>query len=84
MLTQPLSSTAELMREQVMSAVSVSCPNLDKQELQQSLAGIFAQYDIKPAPLPNGHPDLAAKDQTLLGREEARRSQRKYIKGIST
>ncbi|GAB6170891.1 tyrosine-type recombinase/integrase [Paradesulfitobacterium aromaticivorans] len=66
MQTQVLSSTAELMLEQVTSAVSVSCPTLDKQELQNSLTGIFAQYDIKPAPLPNGHPDLAAKIKLFL------------------
>lgn len=66
MQAYPLSPTAELMLEQVMSAISVSCPNRDKQELEDTLYGVFSQYDIKPAPIPEGHPDLAAKIQLFL------------------
>lgn len=65
-MSTPLSSTAEIMLEQVMGAISLSCPKGDKRELYHSLSSILSQYDIKPALIPNGHPDLAAKIKLFL------------------
>jgi len=64
MSQQILSSTAEILLEQVVGAIF--CPNLDKLELQKTLSVILSQYDIKPALVPNGHPDLAAKIKLFL------------------
>ena len=63
-MTQILSSTAEILLEQVVNAIS--CPNVDKLELQETLSIILSQYDIKPALLMNGHPDLAQKIKLFL------------------
>ena len=38
----------------------------DKSELQQSLVSLLSQYDIKPAILPDGHPDLQQKIKLFL------------------
>jgi integrase/recombinase XerD len=76
MSTQTLSSTAEIMLEQVMGAISFSCPKVGKQELQQTLSVIFTQYDIKPALIPNGHPDLQQKIKLFLAG--------KRLEGLST
>lgn len=65
MLT-PLNSTAELMLEQVMNVVSFSCQTFDKQKLHESLSEIFVEYEIKPSPIPEGHPDLTAKIKLFL------------------
>lgn len=64
--SQILSSTAEILLEQVMDSVSTLCPKVDKPGLLLSLTAILAQYDIKPALVPNGHPDLAAKIKLFL------------------
>ena len=66
MSASPLSSTAEIMLDQVMSAITVSCPKEDKRELYQSLSMIFTQYDIKPALISTGHPDLRQKIKLFL------------------
>jgi len=66
MSQQILSSTAEILLEQIMCAVTLSCPKEDKQKLQQTITGILSQYDIKPALIPHGHPDLAAKIKLFL------------------
>lgn len=58
-MSQLLSSTAEIMLEQIMSLFSC---DVDK----QSLTSILSQYDIKPAPIPGGHPDLAQKIKLFL------------------
>jgi len=64
MSTQILSSTAQVLLEQVVSAIS--CPNTDKLELQETLTAILSQYDIKPALVPQGHPDLQQKIKLFL------------------
>lgn len=61
---QLLSSTAEILLDQITSAIV--CPEVDKPYLQQTIASILAQYDIKPALVPHGHPDLAAKVKLFL------------------
>jgi len=63
---QILSSTAGILLEQVINSVFTFCPKVDKLELLLSLTAILTQYDIKPALLPNGHPDLAAKIKLFL------------------
>ena len=63
---QILSSTAEILMEQVVDSIITVCPKVDKLELQQSLSKVLTQYDIKPALVPNGHPDLAAKIKLFL------------------
>lgn len=65
MATQILSSTAEVMLEQVMEAIYFPC-EVDKLELQQTLTSVFAQYDIKPALIASGHPDLQQKIKLYL------------------
>lgn len=45
---------------------AISCPNMDKLELQQTLSSILSHYDIKPALIPNGHPDLQQKIKLFL------------------
>ncbi|KUO74383.1 MAG: integrase [Desulfosporosinus sp. BRH_c37] len=49
-----------------MDAFVFSCPKVDKQVIRQALSVILVQYDIKPALVPNGHPDLAAKIKLFL------------------
>ena len=66
MSTQILSSTAEILLEQIMCAIALSCPKEDKQKLQQTITGILSQYDIKPALIPHGHPDLQQKIKLFL------------------
>jgi len=66
MSQQILSSTAEILLEQIMCAVTLSCPKEDKQKLQQTITGILSQYDIKPALIPHGHPDLQQKIKLFL------------------
>jgi integrase/recombinase XerD len=63
-MSQILSSTAEIMLEQIISALS--CPNMDKPKLEQTLTTILSQYDIKPALIHNGHPDLQQKIKLFL------------------
>ncbi|GAB6170533.1 tyrosine-type recombinase/integrase [Paradesulfitobacterium aromaticivorans] len=58
-----LSATAELMLNEVMGAILASTYN---QDIKEKLASIFSIYDIKPAALPNGHPDLREKIQLFL------------------
>jgi len=65
MATQILSSTAEIMLNQITGVISLSC-EVDKLELQQSLTAIISQYEIKPALIPNGHPDLQQKIKLFL------------------
>ena len=66
MSTQILSSTAEILLEQVIDSIITVCPKVDKLKLQQDLSAILAQYDIKPAMVPNGHPDLQQKIKLFL------------------
>lgn len=66
MSAQTLSSTAEILLEQVMGAISLSYPNMDKQDLQQTISIILARYDIKPALIFSGHPDLQQKIKLFL------------------
>jgi len=49
---------------------------VDKPYLQQSLSVILAQYDIKPALVPHGHPDLQQKIKLFLAG--------KKLEGIAT
>lgn len=62
-MAQILSSTAEIMLEQIMSLFD---SKEDKPELALELMAILTQYDIKPAAIPNGHPDLAQKIKLFL------------------
>lgn len=60
----PISSTAELLLNDTLNIVLG--PSLDPEELREQLAEVFLRYDIKPAPIPNGHPDLQQKIQLYL------------------
>jgi integrase/recombinase XerD len=60
MATQTLSSTAEILLEQIME--SISACEVDK----QVLTTILSQYDIKPTLLLSGHPDLQQKIKLFL------------------
>ncbi|MGE4273294.1 MAG: site-specific tyrosine recombinase/integron integrase [Desulfitobacterium sp.] len=62
MLTPTLSTTAELMLEEVMGANFAS----DRQVLRDNLTHIFSKYDIKPAQPTMGHPDLQQKIELFL------------------
>ena len=59
----PLSSTAELMLEDIMAAVKAI---LDYDDMRLQIANILKDYDIKPASIPEGHPDLAQKIELFL------------------
>lgn len=63
MSTPTLSATAELMLDEAMGAILASTDNHD---IKEKLAEVFSRYDIKPAALPNGHPDLREKIQLFL------------------
>ena len=60
----------------MLGSISFSCPKVDKPYLQQSLSVILAQYDIKPALVPHGHPDLQQKIKLFLAG--------KKLEGIAT
>jgi len=66
MSTQILSSTAEILLEQIINSTSLFNCEVDKPELQQVLSEILAQYDIKPALISTGHPDLQQKIKLFL------------------
>jgi len=59
-----------------MNTISLSCPNVDKPDIQQALSVVLSQYDIKPALLKNGHPDLQQKIKLFLSG--------KKLEGLST
>src|SRR5665648_499577 len=82
MATRILSSTAEIMLEQVMGVIS-SCPKVDKFELHQNLSRIFAQYDIKPALMASGHPDLQQKIQLFLAGKKLEGLSKLSLKGYA-
>ncbi len=65
-MTQLLSSTAEIMLEQITDSIFILCPNVDKPELHQSISIILSQYDVKPALVASGHPDLWQKIKLFL------------------
>jgi integrase/recombinase XerD len=62
MSQQILSSTSEILLDQLIAIVNI----FTKEELRQALSAILAQYDIKPAILPDGHPDLQQKIKMFL------------------
>lgn len=57
-----LSSTAEILLKQIIDVYSKE----NNHELKESLSTILSQYDIKPALIPNGHPDLKQKIKLFL------------------
>ncbi|WP_088187532.1 site-specific tyrosine recombinase/integron integrase [Desulfosporosinus sp. FKA] len=57
-----LSSTAEILLKQIIDIYSKE----NSHELRESLSSILSQYDIKPAMIPNGHPDLKQKINLFL------------------
>ena len=59
-----------------MDTFACSCPNVDKPELQQAISVILTQYDIKPALISTGHPDLRQKIKLFLSG--------KKLEGIAT
>lgn len=59
----PLSSTAELMLEDIMTSIKYL---KDDDRLRDQIAEIIRAYDIKPALDPEGHPDLAQKIKLFL------------------
>lgn len=65
MATQILSSTAEILLQQIMDAIPFTSEG-DKLELHQSVTAILAQYDIKPALIASGNPDLQQKIRLFL------------------
>jgi len=66
MQTYVLSSTAELMLEQVLSSVTLFCPSVDRLGLKNSLKEIFTLYEIRPAPKMEGNSDLREKIELFL------------------
>ena len=66
MATQLLGSTAEILLEQVMGSIATFSDKEDKLELQQALSVILTQYDIKPALIASGHPDLQQKIKLFM------------------
>lgn len=68
----PLSSTAELMLEDIMTSIKYLN---DEDNLRDQIAEIIRAYDIKPAPSPEGHPDLQQKIKLFLSG--------KHLEGLS-
>jgi len=66
MLEHPLSSTAEVLLDQTMSSIATFSTKDDKSELKQALSIILTQYDIKPALIASGNPDLQQKINLFL------------------
>lgn len=66
MQTQVLSSTAELMLDELMGVILASTELFDENDLKGQLVQVISRYDIKPAPIPEGHPDLASKIKLFL------------------
>jgi len=79
MAAQILSSTAEIMLEQITDAID--CPNADKQYIQQAITEILAQYDIKPALVMSGNPDLAQKIKLFLSGKRLEGLAKSTLKG---
>lgn len=59
-----ISSTVELLLNDTLSIVLDSPKDPDK--LREQLAEVFSRYDIKPATIPEGHPDLQEKINLFL------------------
>lgn len=53
------------MLEQITDAILFT-REVDKLELHQTISAIISQYEIKPALIPNGHPDLQQKIKLFL------------------
>jgi len=83
MQTQVLSSTAELMLEQVLSTIIMYCPNVDQYGLKSSLVNVFALYEVKPAPKPDGHPDLHEKIELFIAGKRLEGLSERTIKGYA-
>lgn len=66
MATQVLSSTAELMLNELMGVIFASKESLDESDLKEQMAKVISHYDVKPAPIPEGHPDLREKVKLFL------------------
>lgn len=76
MSTQTLSSTAEVMLEQIINTIPSAC-EVDK----QAIATILSQYDIKPGLVASGHPDLWQKIKLFLAGKRLEGLSRSTLKG---
>ena len=81
MATQILSSTAEIMLEQIMGSIPFNCIDTDKIELHHALAKIFYLYDIKPALVFTGNLDLQQKIELFLSGKKIEGLSRETLKG---
>lgn len=81
MQAQVLCSTAELMLEQVMGTITMYCPKVDNQGLRDSLITVFLQYEVRPAPSLEGHPDLREKIQLFISGKRLEGLSEQTLKG---
>lgn len=79
--TQLLSSTAEVLLEQLMDSIAFSGPDIDMHELQQLISTILNQYDIKPTLVASGHPDLWQKIKLFLAGKRLEGLARSTLRG---
>jgi len=80
-MTQLLSSTAEILLEQILDSIAFSGPDMDMLELQQLISTILSQYDVKPALVASGHPDLWQKIKLFLAGKRLEGLSRSTLKG---
>lgn len=81
MQTQILGSAAELMLEQVMRTITMHCPKADNQGLRDSLITVFLQYEVRPTPSLEGHPDLQEKIQLFISGKRLEGLSEQTLKG---
>lgn len=56
----------EQLLNQLVQVMTEFCPNIDPMQVRVRLAGLLAAYDIKPAVITAGHPDIAEKARLFL------------------
>jgi len=78
MSTKILSSTAEIMLGQLTTAMTITC-DLNRQRV----VSILSQYDIKPALVAIGHPDLAQKIKLFLSGKKLEGLAESTLKGYT-
>lgn len=60
------SSAGEQLLTQLLGELAALCPDADPVKLKMKIAGILSLYDIRPARMPGGHPDIREKAELFL------------------
>lgn len=59
-------TAGELLLTQLMDEVLELCPQIDPLQLKMKIAGILSLYEVQPARIPVGHPDIKEKVSLFL------------------